>query len=94
MRTSTNVPPTSSATIPALPYAFWTRSQQALATISQQPAIGSLRYAHLPMLDGLRMWVVPGFENYLVFYIERGHFIDIVRVLHAARDIPSILREG
>ncbi|MGH8601823.1 MAG: type II toxin-antitoxin system RelE/ParE family toxin, partial [Gammaproteobacteria bacterium] len=53
--------------------------QQALATISQQPAIGSLRYAHLPLLDGLRMWVVPGFENYLVLYIERTHFIDIVR---------------
>ena len=68
--------------------------QQALATISEQPAIGSLRYAHLPMLDSLRMWVVSGFENYLVFYIERMHFIDVVRVLHAARDIPSMLREG
>ena len=46
------------------------------------------------MLEGLRMWLVSGFENYLVFYIERTHFIDIVRVLHAARDIPSMLREG
>ena len=39
------------------------------------------------------MWVVPDFENYLVFYVERAHFVDVVRILHAARDIPWVLLE-
>ena len=67
--------------------------EQALATLAEQPAMGSPRYAHLPMMEGLRMWVVSGFENYLMFYIDRPHFIDVVRVLHAARDIPALLQQ-
>jgi toxin ParE1/3/4 len=45
------------------------------------------------MLEGLRMWVVADFENYLVFYFERANSIEVVRILHAARDIPVLLRE-
>jgi len=67
--------------------------ERSLLTISEQPGIGSPRYARLPALDGLRMWVVPDFENYLVFYVERAHFVDVVRILHAARDIPWVLLE-
>ena len=40
----------------------------------------------------LRSWPVRGFP-YLVFYAERGDRIDILRLLHTARDIPESLRE-
>jgi toxin ParE1/3/4 len=42
---------------------------------------------------GLRRWPVPGFRNYLVFYRSVGADVEIVRVLHAARDINVALEE-
>jgi len=65
--------------------------QAAYDRIGESPGIGSTRYAHLPLLESLRMWAVPDFENYLVFYLERPGYVDVLRVLHAARDIPTAL---
>ena len=63
--------------------------EQAFARIGEQPGIGSNRYAHLPLLGGLRVWPVPGFDRHLVFYVERADYIDVLRVLHGARDMPA-----
>lgn len=70
---------------------FLDAMQKAFALIGEQPGIGSRRYAHLPMLEGLRLWPVPGFERHLIFYVERADYIDVLRVLHGARDIPAVL---
>ena len=49
---------------------------------------------HVPLeLDGLRMLRIPKFEKYLVFYRPVPEGTEIIRVLHAARDIPSIFGE-
>lgn len=68
--------------------------QKSFDLIGEQPGIGTQRYAHLPMLEGLRMLPVSDFEKHLVFYIERPSYIDILRVLHGSRDIPAALVEG
>jgi toxin ParE1/3/4 len=68
--------------------------QESFNLIGEQPGIGTQRYAHLPMLEGLRMLPVSDFEKHLVFYIERTSYIDILRVLHGSRDIPVTLMEG
>lgn len=60
--------------------------------LAEHPLIGSTRYAHLPLLENLRVWPVSKFENYLVFYIDRSQYIDVIRVLHSAQDIPAILQ--
>lgn len=62
----------------------------ALINIQTYPGSGSPRYGGELGLDGLRMWRIGGFP-YLVFYIEAEGRIDIWRVLHGARDIPSDL---
>ena len=72
---------------------FMDSIQKTFDLIGEQPGIGSLRYAHLPMLEGLRVCPVPRFENHLVFYIERQVYIDVIRVLHSARDLPVALAE-
>ena len=43
-------------------------------------------------LARLRMWPIRGFNAYLIFYIPRKDFIEIIRVLHGARDVARILR--
>lgn len=44
------------------------------------------------MLPGLRKRPVAGFRNYLLFYLFRERTVDVIRMLHGARDIPAILR--
>jgi toxin ParE1/3/4 len=44
-----------------------------------------------PKLANLLKRAIVGFRNYLAFYQVHGEFVDIIRVLHGARDIPSIL---
>lgn len=36
----------------------------------------------------VKLATVPGFGNHLVFYIEHSGHVDVLRVLHSARDVP------
>jgi len=58
--------------------------------IARAPGMGSTRNYRNPRLAGLRMVPVSGFENFLVFYLVTPRTMDIVRVLHAARNIGKI----
>ena len=62
--------------------------QAAYRVIAMRPATGSLRYAHELDLPGLRSRKLARFP-YLIFYLDRGDHIDVWRVLHPRRDIPS-----
>ncbi|HUB28011.1 MAG TPA: type II toxin-antitoxin system RelE/ParE family toxin [Tepidisphaeraceae bacterium] len=44
-----------------------------------------------PQFSELRRRAVQGFRNYLIFYRFDGDAVDVIRVLHGARDIPAIL---
>jgi toxin ParE1/3/4 len=43
-------------------------------------------------LRGLRMRGVTEFPNQIVFYLATKDGIEVVRILHAARDLPEALR--
>lgn len=47
----------------------------------------------VPRADGLRYRPVLGFPNHVVLFRVVGECVDVVRVLHAARDIPAALAE-
>lgn len=64
---------------------------QTVQGINQRPTLGSLRYEALAAAPGLRSRVVKGFP-YAVLYVVGPNRIEIWRVLHGARDIPSVLR--
>ena len=68
--------------------AFIDALEQAFAHLGRHPAIGSLRYAHELGLPGLRCWPLRR-HPYLIFYVEHDDHVDVWRVLHAERDIPS-----
>lgn len=61
---------------------------QAYQHIGRHPATGSPRYAHELNLPGLRSWPLTKYPH-LVFYMERADHIDVWRVLHGQRDIPT-----
>ena len=57
------------------------------------PEMGVAREYQRQALEGVRMWRISGFENYLIFYrpIESG--VEVIRVLHAKRDIRAHLKD-
>jgi toxin ParE1/3/4 len=65
-------------------------SFQRLATM---PELGQRQSFGRTELAGLRVWQIRTFENYLIFYrpVEGG--IEIVRVLHGARDLAAIFED-
>lgn len=62
--------------------------EKTYTDIARHAGTGSPRYAHELNLPGLRVWPLRHYP-YLVFYVEYPDHIDIWRVLHGQRDIPS-----
>ena len=54
------------------------------------PAMGVAKEYSDPALAGVRMLRIADFDNYLIFYRPAENGIEIVRVLHAKRDIDSL----
>jgi toxin ParE1/3/4 len=52
---------------------------------------GSPRYAIELDLPGLRFWPLKQFP-YLIFYVETDTAVDVWRVLHGKRDVPSMMQ--
>jgi toxin ParE1/3/4 len=77
---------------PAAALRFLNAVELTCSNLAQMPGIGSRRYAEITLVHGVRMVAVKGFENYLLFYLEYETSIDIIRLLHGARDIPEVLQ--
>ena len=78
---------------PALATRFVAALEETYRHIRRFPATGALRYAAELGIAGLRFWPLNKFP-YLVFYVERKDPVDVLKVLHAQRDIPTWLRDG
>ena len=59
----------------------------------KNPKMGTLYDSGIARLEGMRRFPVNGFEKYLVFYLPQQHGIDVIRILHGARDIDSLFAE-
>jgi len=71
---------------------FLAEVEKAFRHIARFPASGSDRFAQEFALPGLRSWRMARFP-YFVFYVAKGGQVDVWRLLHAQRDIPSLLRD-
>ena len=71
---------------------FRFQTEAALTQLASMPLIGSLWRSNHPRLKDLRAWPIPGFRKYLVFYISSQERIEILRILHGARDVSEILK--
>lgn len=55
------------------------------------PYLGRSRGFRAPELQGIRSRPLSGFGSWLLFYKVTGDAIEVVRVLHGARDLPRAL---
>ncbi|MEI2769499.1 MAG: type II toxin-antitoxin system RelE/ParE family toxin [Candidatus Competibacter sp.] len=65
--------------------------EDALRQLADMPLMGVSRPFAKPGLEDIRMWPIPDFERFLIFYRPHMDGIEAVRVLYGMRDIPAIM---
>lgn len=61
-------------------------AEKTFESILAAPRMGTLYQAKRPRLEGIRLFPVSKFQNYVIYYREHPQGIEIVRVLHARMD--------
>jgi toxin ParE1/3/4 len=72
---------------------FSAEAEATFTRLVSLPGLGTRTEYEHPDLADLRVFPVSRYRNYLVFYRPAPDGIEIVRVLHGARDIDRILAE-
>ncbi len=72
---------------------FLVNAEATFAALARTPGMGAPYRVNDPRLAGLRCCRVKQFKNHVIFYRPLADGIDVIRVLHAARDIPNALKE-
>lgn len=70
---------------------FVDAAHRAFQHILDMPMLGSKVLAYDPVLTDLRRGRIARFPNHLIFYRIIDESIEIVRILHGARDIDRLL---
>ena len=73
---------------------FLLAARRSMEFLTTSPHAGALyELASGRRLRGVRKWSVKGYRNYLIFYRVGTESIEILRVVHGARDIPTLLQD-
>jgi toxin ParE1/3/4 len=72
---------------------FLDQAEESFRDLERMPLMGSTREFQDSTLTGIRMWRVKGFRNHLIFYRPTAGGVEIIRVLHSARDIAGLFSE-
>jgi toxin ParE1/3/4 len=71
---------------------FLVASEGTFKRLASMPGLGTRYDSDHPLLNELRFFPISSrFKMYLVFYRPTSDGIEVVRVLHGARDIESVL---
>jgi toxin ParE1/3/4 len=69
---------------------FLLSAEETFRLLVSQPQMGRKLESQNAMLAGIRIFPVKNFKKYLIFYKPLRDGIEVVRVLHGARDLRSI----
>ncbi len=78
---------------PAVAHRYAIALEHAFDRIRAMPEVGVLRSFRARGLREVRIWPVPGFRRFLIFYRVTPSVVEVIRVLHSARDIPRVLKK-
>ncbi len=78
---------------PAAAERFLDAVEVTFADLEKTPRLGRSYESEHPRLTDLRVWRVKGFPKYLIFYRPVPDGIEIIHLLHGARDIPKALQD-
>jgi toxin ParE1/3/4 len=69
---------------------FLVAVEDSIEEIAKNPFSGSPREYKNPQIKNLRLKLVKGFANYQIYYTVETETVEIIRVLHGARDVDDI----
>lgn len=69
---------------------FLVAVEDSIELIGKNPFIGSIREFKDSKISNIRMLLVKDFHSYRIFYTVKDDIVEIIRVLHSARDLPDI----
>jgi len=67
--------------------------EQTCVLLAEMPDMGMARDFKNPTLTNIRLWPLKRFEKYLIFYRVQGNTLNIIRVVHGVRDLPTLFGE-
>jgi toxin ParE1/3/4 len=70
---------------------FFAALAASFETLGQRPQAGALCGFRRAALRRVRRWPVEGFESWLIFYVPKRKGIEVVHIIHGARDIEGLL---
>jgi len=70
---------------------FYDAAAATFEKLARMPGMGERRESPNPHLAGLPVWRIEGFPNHHIFYRTIDGGIEVVRVVHGARDIDRVL---
>ena len=68
--------------------------EETFHLLLDRPGFGRQLPMQNPELVGVRSYRVKGFDSHLVFYLQRQGGIEVLRVLHGARDLEATLGDS
>src|SRR5262245_58809109 len=73
---------------------FVDATEETFRFLAENREVGQLCHFADARLVGMRVWRIEHFPNHLVFYLPIDNGVQIVRVLHGARDIDALFGES
>ncbi len=70
---------------------FLSCAESAFSQLAITPYIGKVMSLSLSDIGEIRQWRIKNFKDYLIFYRVLDDSIEVLRVLHGARDLEEIL---
>ncbi len=72
---------------------FYRAAEATFELLASRPGIGKVIQFRSRFLTNVRTFPLKGFPKHLVFYLPIEHGVEIIRVLHGARDLEILLQE-
>lgn len=72
---------------------FYRAAEETLRLLASQPNMGKLIEYRSPVLRDVRMFPLKRFSKILAFYRPLKDGIEVVRLLHGARDIEGLFKD-
>lgn len=72
---------------------FLNAVKETIQKIVTTPGIGGRYEVKSKTMPGLRVSIVEGFKNHLIFYRIHKDSIEVVRVVHGAQDLDEVFRK-
>ena len=73
---------------------FIDNAEWAFGQLLATPRIGQLLGLDELPYEDVRRWHIGGFKRLMVLYRPVADGIEVIRVLHTARDIPAVIRSS